>query len=255
MCNINKEQKVKNMKNFIIHTCIILFCLSSGTLQAKSSSNSVYIEPVLFKGSVAVKEISNNTNANFVTNVSYGFNLEWNQYWKSNSKKGSKKSNFSTKIFANYLKHSFGQQLTRTVEANSFNSLTYGLGFKYLFTRSLYINMDAYYGKELYLRSSSVETITFDQTNAYGTTLLLGWDFFKSRPYIIGFNFGYTSIFADKINNIYKADYAYSTFGQVYFSYKNIITEFVYEKKYKNTDVFEQTYTYIFLKVGYKWLF
>lgn len=233
--------------------------------KTKLSENEIYIEPNIFSGSINVVDLSNNSTGNIVSKTNFGLNVKWIQNWKSSTKSRSKtrssrsssinNGKISTNVFLDYKRQSFVKPINRTIDTNDINVFNFGLGITYFITSSLYTGLEGFYGQEIYFRSPNTNAISFDQANAYGAKMFVGWDLIDVDPYIIGFKTGYKITIPGKISGTYNADNGSSIMASIYLKYDNYICELTYDKTTKNTEYFDQAHTYIFFKMGLKWGF
>lgn len=227
--------------------------------------NKLSIEPYMFFTNFKFTDLSTNEKGTIVSRSNFGFTVSWLQNWGTKGVKQFIKENkisdkaedalviesdFISRFFINYKKYIFINPPGSTLITKTKDQFSFGAGLSYEFLENLKLDLEVYYGQDIYFKS-----FTFDDANLLGTNLSLKWDFLKIEPYTLGLSLGTSYAKPGKVAGSYNAKEQLAYRGSLYLLYDTMKCEIGYELINKDSDYFEQKQSNVLFVFGASWAF
>jgi hypothetical protein len=207
------------------------------------------LAPYILYSKIDSTQISNNAKATVLSKVDYGAEFKVIQLWSDN---------LSSEVFVQAERRKYTTKSSRTFLNDGGTLLNFGAGLGFSFWKRLGIKIRAMFGDEFYLRAPNIDTFSLDDAKVLKGDISLSVDIAKKGSFSSGLGIGTRIIsptsFSIEDGSSYSTKTGLGYFASLYLRHKiNFIMfeeSFTYEYMNKDTDIFKQAHSAMYLKTS-----
>jgi LysM repeat protein len=205
--------------------------------------------PYFLYSKIDSTQISNNAKATVLSKVDYGAEFKVIQLWSDY---------LNSEVFIQAERRKYTTKSSRTFLNDGGALLNFGAGLGFNFWKRMGIKLRAMFGDEFYLRAPNVNTFSLDDAKVFKGDISLSVDIAKRGSFSSGLGIGTRIIsptsFSVEDGSSYNTKTGYGYFASLYLKHKisfvMLEESFTYEYINKDTDIFKQTHSAMYLKAS-----